>query len=103
MWFFSLNKAFHKPRPPLISDSVNPEGYGLPLRGALTSFWKHEFANHRIIYRIYSQARVVAICAVGTRKQGDAEDMYRQLQAVAKTGRLAEQRAEVLKKILPEK
>jgi mRNA-degrading endonuclease RelE of RelBE toxin-antitoxin system len=82
--------------------AVNPEGYGLPLRGALANFWKHEFANHRVIYRINPQFRVVAICAVGIRKQGDAADIYRQLQSVAKSGRLAEQLASVLKKILPE-
>jgi mRNA-degrading endonuclease RelE of RelBE toxin-antitoxin system len=82
--------------------AVNPEGYGLPLRGALANFWKHEFANHRVIYRIYPQPRVVAICAVGIRKQGDAADIYRQLESVAKSGRLAEQLASVLKKILPE-
>jgi len=82
--------------------AVNPEGYGLPLRGALANFWKHEFASHRVIYRIYPQLRVVAICAVGIRKQGDAADIYRQLESVAKSGRLAEQLASVLKKILPE-
>jgi mRNA-degrading endonuclease RelE of RelBE toxin-antitoxin system len=82
--------------------AVNPEEYGLPLRGSLANFWKHEFANHRVIYRIYPQLRVVAICAVGIRKQGDAADIYRQLESVAKSGRLAEQLASVLKKILPE-
>jgi mRNA-degrading endonuclease RelE of RelBE toxin-antitoxin system len=81
--------------------AVNPEGYGLPLRGALANFWKHEFGNHRVIYRIYPQLRVVAVCAVGIRKQGDAADIYRQLESVAKSGRLAGQLASVLKKILP--
>src|SRR5260221_12915849 len=82
--------------------AINPEGYGLPLRGSLANFWKHEFARHRVIYRIYPQIRVVAICAVGIRKQGDAADIYRQLESVAKSGRLAGQFASVLKKILPE-
>jgi mRNA-degrading endonuclease RelE of RelBE toxin-antitoxin system len=81
--------------------AVNPEGYGLPLRGALANYWKHEFGNHRIIYRIYLEQRVVAVCAVGVRKQGDAEDIYRKLAAVAETGRLAEQIAAVLRKLLP--
>ena len=66
--------------------AIDPEGYGLPLRGALTNYWKHEFGNHRIVYRIYPQRRVVAVCAVGVRKQGDAEDIYRKLAAVAETG-----------------
>jgi mRNA-degrading endonuclease RelE of RelBE toxin-antitoxin system len=81
--------------------AVNPEGYGLPLRGALANYWKHEFGNHRIVYRIYLERRVVAVCAAGVRKQGDAEDIYRKLSAVAETGRLAEQIAVVLRKLLP--
>ena len=43
---------------------------------------------------------MVVVCAVGVRKQGDAEDIYRQLEAVAKTGRLAEQLAVVIKNLL---
>jgi mRNA-degrading endonuclease RelE of RelBE toxin-antitoxin system len=82
---------------------VDPEGYGLPLRGPLTNYWKHEFGNHRIIYRIYPQRRVVVVCAVGVCKQGDAKDIYRQLESVAKTGRLAGQLASVLKNLLPKK
>ena len=80
--------------------AVDPEGYGLPLRGALTNYWKHEFGNHRIVHRIYPAQRVVAVCAVGVRKQGDVEDIYRQLESVGKTGRLAEQLAAVIKKLV---
>src|SRR5579862_5071281 len=77
--------------------SENPEGYGLPLRSPLAGYWKHQFGNHRVVYRIYPEHHVVVVCAVGVRKQGDAEDIYRQLESVAKTGRIAEQLASVLK------
>lgn len=80
--------------------AADPEGYGLPLRGSLTGYWKHQFGNHRIVYRIYAEHRVVVICAVGVRKQGDAEDIYRQLESVARTGRLAEQLASVVRNLL---
>jgi mRNA interferase RelE/StbE len=83
--------------------AVNPEGYGLPLRGPLAGYWKHQFGNHRVVYRIYPQRRVVVVCSAGIRKQGDAEDIYRQLKSVAKTGRLADQLASVLRNILPGK
>jgi mRNA-degrading endonuclease RelE of RelBE toxin-antitoxin system len=83
--------------------AVDPQGYGLPLRGPLANYWKHEFGNHRVIYRIYSEPKTVVVCAVGVRKQSDAEDIYRQLESVAKTGRLAEQVASVLKNLLPKK
>ena len=83
--------------------AVDPEGYGLPLRGVLANYWKHEFGNHRVIYRIYSEHKIVVVCAVGVRKQGDVEDIYRQLESVAKTGRRAEQLASVLRNLLPKK
>jgi mRNA interferase RelE/StbE len=83
--------------------AVDPEGYGLPLRGSLAGYWKHQFGNHRVVYRIYPQRRLVVVCSVGVRKQGDAEDIYRQLESVAKTGRLAEQLAAVLRNLLPSK
>jgi hypothetical protein len=43
------------------------------------------------------------VCAVGVRKSGDAEDIYRQLESVARTGRLAEHLSAVLKNLLPPK
>jgi len=83
--------------------AVEPEGYGLPLHGSLAGYWKHQFGRHRVVYRIHPRNRLVVICSVGIRKQGDAEDIYRQLEAVAKTGRLAEQVAAVIENILPKK
>ena len=83
--------------------AVDPEMYGLPLRGSLAGYWKHQFGNHRIVYRIYPAEGIVVVCAVGVRKQGDAEDIYRQLEAAANTGRLAEQPASVVKHLLGRK
>lgn len=84
--------------------AIDPEGYGLPLRDSLAGYWKHQFGNHRVVYRIYPQHHVVVTRSVGVRKQGDAEDIYRQLESVAKTGRLAEQLAAVLRNlVLPKK
>jgi len=83
--------------------AVAPEGYGLSLRASLAGYWKHQFGNHRVVYRIYPQHHIVVVCSVGARKQGDAEDIYRQLEIVTKTGRLAEQLASVLRNLLPRK
>jgi mRNA-degrading endonuclease RelE of RelBE toxin-antitoxin system len=76
--------------------AIDPQGYGLPLRSPLNLYWKHEFSTHRVIYRIYEEKRLVVICAVGPRKQGDAADVYEQFQALAQTGKVAQQIAEVL-------
>jgi mRNA-degrading endonuclease RelE of RelBE toxin-antitoxin system len=83
--------------------AIDPEGYGLPLRGPLAKYWKHEFATHRVIYRIYPDHKTVAVCAVGPRKRGDNEDVYKQLDAVIKSGRLASQVASVLSTFLPKR
>lgn len=76
--------------------AIDPQGYGLPLRSPLNLFWKHEFAAHRVIYRIYEDKQLVVVCAVGPRKQGDVADVYKQFQALAQTGKVAHQIAEVL-------
>ena len=78
--------------------AADPEGYGTPLRGPLAGYWKHEFASHRIIYRIYQDdPKLVVVCAVGARRGEHAADVYKQLEAIAETGRLAEKIAAVLK------
>jgi mRNA-degrading endonuclease RelE of RelBE toxin-antitoxin system len=76
--------------------AMDPQGYGLPLRSPLQMYWKHEFAAHRLIYRIYGEKHLVVVCAVGPRKQGDVADVYKQFQALAQTGKVAQQIAEVL-------
>jgi len=80
-----------------------PQRYGLPLRSPLHLYWKHEFSAHRVIYRIYEEKQLVVICAVGPRKQGDAADVYEQFQALAQTGKVAQQIAEVLGSLAPRK
>ena len=83
--------------------AMDPQGYGLPLRSPLQLYWKHEFAAHRVIYRIYEERQLVVVCAVGLRKQGDAADVYKQFQALAQTGKVANQIAEVLGSLAPGK
>jgi mRNA-degrading endonuclease RelE of RelBE toxin-antitoxin system len=76
--------------------AMDPQGYGHPLRSPLNLYWKHEFAAHRVIYRIYNEKHLVVVCAVGPRKQGDAADVYKQFQVLAQTGKVARQIADVL-------
>ena len=81
--------------------AMDPQGYGLPLRSPLNFYWKHEFAAHRVIYRIYEEKHLVVVCAAGPRKQGDTADVYKQFQALAQTGKVARQIAEVLGSLAP--
>jgi mRNA-degrading endonuclease RelE of RelBE toxin-antitoxin system len=83
--------------------ATNPQGYGLPLRSPLHLYRKHEFAAHRVIYRIYEEKHLVVVCAIGPRKEGDSADVYKQFQALAQTGKVAQQIAEVLGSLAPGK
>ena len=83
--------------------AMDPQGYGLPLRSPLNLYWKHEFAAHRVIYRIYEERQLVVVCAIGPRKQGDVADVYNQFQALAQTGKVAQQIADVLDSLAPAK
>ena len=80
--------------------STDPLGYGTPLRAPLINYYKHEFATHRIIYRVYPARNLVVICAVEPRKSGDVQDVYEQFNIVVQTGRIAAQIQAVLQNIL---
>ncbi len=79
----------------------DPEGYGTPLRSSLAGYWKHEFASHRVIYRIYPDDSVIVICAVGKRQGEHAGDVYKQLEPMVKAGKIAQELIVVLQKMKP--
>ncbi|MHB8755643.1 MAG: type II toxin-antitoxin system RelE family toxin [Candidatus Acidiferrales bacterium] len=76
--------------------AINPEGYGISLRGPLAGFWKHKFGSHRIIYRISPEPKAVIVCAVGARRGEDATDVYKKFEKAAAAGKIAEKIAAVL-------
>ena len=78
----------------------DPLGYGTPLRAPLVNYYKHEFATHRIIYRVYPPRNLVVICAVGPRKSGHVQDIYEQFNKLVQSGRVAVQIQGVLQNIL---
>jgi mRNA interferase RelE/StbE len=80
--------------------STDPLGYGTPLRAPLVNYYKHEFATHRIIYRVYPARNLVVICTVGPRKSGDVQDVYEQFSKLVQSGRIAAQIQAVLQNIL---
>jgi mRNA-degrading endonuclease RelE of RelBE toxin-antitoxin system len=78
----------------------DPLGYGTPFRSPLVNYYKHEFATHRVIYRIYPDRNLIVICAVGPRKSGDVQDVYDQFNKIVQSGRVAAQIQAVLQNIL---
>ena len=81
--------------------AIDPSGYGTPLRGELAGYWKHEFAAHRIIYRIYNDRQLVVVCAVGKRQAKHVSDVYEQLVPMVKAGKVLQQVLAVLAELKP--
>lgn len=56
--------------------SVDPEGYGRPLRGPLAGYWKLRVDDYRVIYRIVRDRIEVLVVMVGIRRDFE---VYRQM------------------------
>jgi hypothetical protein len=85
---------------PIGDVDAEPDEYRTPLRAPLEGYWKHEFASHCVVYRIYQERKLAVVCAVGPRKEGDVADIYRKLEAAEKVGKLAQQAREALDKYI---
>ena len=79
--------------------AVNPSGYGSPLGGELAGYWKHEFAAHRIIHRLYGDRKLVVVCVVGKRQGKYVSDVYEQLLPMVKAGRVVERVLAILARL----
>ena len=99
----SLDGSIKKRLKKVLTDklSVDPAGYGTPLRGVLSGFWKHEFASHRVIYRVYPDESTLVICAVGKRQGKHVTDVYKQLEPMVKAGKIAEQLMAAMESVKP--
>ncbi|MCI0407079.1 MAG: hypothetical protein L0191_00730, partial [Acidobacteria bacterium] len=60
------------------------------LREPLRGWGSFHFGENRVIYKIFDDLLAVGIAGVGKHNPDASLDIYRRLEAVAKTGRLAE-------------
>jgi mRNA interferase RelE/StbE len=56
--------------------SVDPKGYGAPLRGDLSGYWRLRAGDVRVIYRIDEKDVVVLVLKVGMRRN---DEVYRRM------------------------
>jgi len=56
--------------------SIDPQGYGEPLRRGLKGFWKLKISDYRVIYAIEKQEVKVLVLKVGMRRD---EQVYRSM------------------------
>jgi mRNA interferase RelE/StbE len=59
--------------------TVDPEGYGDPLRKDLSGYYKLPVGQWRVVYHVDDDLVLVLVLAVGKRAEGDRENIYSQL------------------------
>ena len=68
--------------------TVDPEGYGEPLRRELFGLWKLRVGDYRVVYRIEKQTITVLVLKVGLRRDREVyKEMLTRLRRVLKSYR----------------
>ncbi len=75
-----------------LRNKVAPDPYGCSqeLREPLAGWRSFHFGEYRVIYKVFDDLPAVGIAGVGKHDAKATRDIYRRLEAVAKTGKLAE-------------
>lgn len=66
----------------VIGLSDNPLIQGKPLGGKCAGYRRLRFSRYRIIYKVISSRKLVAIAYVGIEREGDRADVYREFKAL---------------------
>lgn len=80
----ALRKEFQK------KIHVNPVNCSEPLTGVLEGFRSFHYGSYRVVYRIFEDIQTISVVAIGKKDKTHQTDLYRKLESLAKTGKLAE-------------
>ena len=80
----SLKKEFEKT---ILKD---PSGCSEGLTEPLADFRSFHFREYRIVYRIYEDRNAIAVVGVGKKTPDPSSDVYKRLENLASSGRLAD-------------
>ncbi len=68
---------------------VDPIACSEALTGPLEEFRSFHFGKYRVIYRVFEHIKVVAVVGVGKKDAGHHAEIYRKLETLAASGKLA--------------
>ena len=80
----SLKKEFEKT---ILKD---PSGCSEGLTEPLADFRSFHFREYRIVYRIYEDRNAIAVVGVGKKTNDQSSDVYKRLESLASSGKLAD-------------
>lgn len=84
------NVRNHLKKPILDKLVANPLGCSEPLQPPLERYRSCHVEQYRIVFYIAEDIQAVAIMAVGEHDPNANKDIYKRLEALARTGKLAE-------------
>ena len=85
----------------MLKNRVAPDPYGCSqaLREPPAGWRSFHFGKYRVIYKVFQDLQTIAIAGMGKHNPDAALDIYRRLEAVARTGKLAGTILKVLKRL----
>ncbi len=91
----SLKKEFQK------KIHVDPTGCSEPLTGMLRDFRSFHFGNYRVVFRVFEDIRTVSVVGIGKKDKKHQTGLYKRLETLAQTGKLASAVLETYRSIDP--
>ena len=70
--------------------AVDPAGCSHGLHEDLDGYRSFIWQDYRIVYKVFDDLKAVAVVGVGLRSPQSTENIYRKLEALARTGKLAQ-------------
>ncbi len=69
---------------------IDPVGCSEPLERLLADYRSFHYGDYRVIYRVFEDIKAVSVVGVGKKDEGHHAAIYRQLETLAATGKLAQ-------------
>jgi hypothetical protein len=70
--------------------AVDPNGCSHELHGELSGYRSFTWREYRVVYRVFDDLKAVAVVGLDLRSPHSKENIYRRLETLARTGKLAQ-------------
>jgi mRNA-degrading endonuclease RelE of RelBE toxin-antitoxin system len=91
----SIKKEFEK------KVMVDPIGCAEPLGGVLEGWHSFHYLEYRVIYKVIEDIKAISVVGIGRHDKDAEKDVYRRLENLARTGKLAESVLLTFREIAP--
>ena len=68
----------------------DPVGCSHELHGDLQGYRSFKWKQYHVVYKVFDDPLAIAVVGVGLRSSPSAQNIYRKLEALARTGELAQ-------------